>query len=767
MNWIKHIAGLLLFLFACSCNVTKHIPENDALYTGSTIKIKPVNDSIKFDSKAIKEELDALLRPKPNASFLGIKYKLAIYNLAGTQKGKGLRYWLKTKVGEPPVLGSSVNLEKNRQILENRVENRGYFRSTVTVDTTIKKKELKVTYTASLNPQYKIRNVTYVIDSTPLGRQLRNLSKFSFLKPGNPYDLDVIKAERERNDGRLKERGFYFFNPDFLIIDVDSTVGNHQVDMYVKIKKETPDKAEHIYRINDVIVYADYNLVNDTAAISAKEQAVKYDYYYIYDPDKKFNPKVFSRTLVFKPGDPYNRTAHNLALNRLVSLGVYKFVRARFQETDTTKVPTLNAFYYLTPAPKKSLRLELSGLTKSNNSTGTEVSLTWRNRNFLKGAELFSAKVFGGLEKQVSAQQPAINTNRLGVEFNLLIPRIIAPVRFNTNSNFVPQTKATIGYELFQRNTQYTLTSAKASFGYIWKQDVRKEHQLDIISVNYVQPRSITASFQDSLDHNITLARSIEKQFIIGSNYNFNYNSQARPNIKKNNFYFNGNLDLSGNIYGLLSGANVESGNQKGIFGTAFSQYIRTELDFRHYLKTGKKSMLASRALAGIGYAYGNSTTLPFIKAFFAGGTNDIRAFRARSLGPGSYYAGNAAVVGFLPDQPGDVKLELNTEFRAKLFSVFYGAVFVDAGNIWSLKENPQTPGGKFTNKFLNDFAVGTGAGLRIDISFFVLRLDVAFPIRKPYITEGSKWVLQDVNFGSSDWRKQNLVYNLAIGYPF
>ena len=214
MNWIKNIAGFLLILFTCACNVTKHIPENDALYLGSTIKIKPVNDSIKFDSKEVKEELDALLRPRPNASFLGIKYKLAIYNLAGTPTGHGLRYWLKTKVGEPPVLGSSVNLEKNRQILENRVENRGYFRSTVTVDTTIKKKELKATYAVSLNPQYKIRNVTYVVDSTPLGRQLRNLSKFSFLKPGNPYDLDVIKAERERNDGRLKERGFYFFNPD-------------------------------------------------------------------------------------------------------------------------------------------------------------------------------------------------------------------------------------------------------------------------------------------------------------------------------------------------------------------------------------------------------------------------------------------------------------------------------------------------------------------------------------------------------------------------
>ncbi|MEP7319750.1 MAG: BamA/TamA family outer membrane protein [Panacibacter sp.] len=759
---IKYILGLLFVLFACSCSVTKNIPENDALYTGSTIKLKPANDSIKFNSKELKEELDLLLRPKPNASILGM-----IYNFAGTPTGHGLRYWLKNKVGEPPVLGSSVNLNKNRQILENRLENHGYFRSEVTADTSVKKKQLKVTYTASVNPQYKIRTVKYEVDSTPLGRQLTSLSKYSFLKPGNPYDLDVIKAERERIDTRVKERGFYFFNPDFLTVDVDSTVGNSQVDMYVKLKKETPPKAEKIYRINDIVVYADYNLENDTSAVSAKAQAVKYDYYYIYDPEQKFNPKIFSRMLVFKPGNPYNRTAHNLALNRLVSLGVYKFVRARFQEVDTSRLPLLNAFYYLTPAKKKSLRFELSGLTKSNNSTGTELSLTWRNRNFLKSAELFSVKLFGGLEKQVSAQQPTINTNRLGIELNLLMPRIISPIRFSTNSNFVPQTKATLGYELFERNTQYTLSSSKASFGYIWKEDIRKEHQLDIISLNLVQPRSVTAEFQQALDTNITLARSIEKQFIIGSNYNFNYNSQARPNIKKNNFYFNGNLDVSANIIGLLSGADVEAGKQKGIFGVPFSQYIRTEAELRHYLKFSKTKMLASRVLAGIGYAYGNSTTLPFIKSFFAGGANDIRAFRARSLGPGSYYAGNAGIVGFLPDQPGDIKIELNTEFRAKLFSVFYGALFIDAGNIWLLRDDPSKPGSKFTNKFLNDFAAGAGAGLRIDVSFFVLRLDVAFPIRKPYILEGSKWVLKDINFGSSDWRKQNLVYNLAIGYPF
>ncbi|NNV57110.1 translocation and assembly module lipoprotein TamL [Limnovirga soli] len=766
MHKIGYLILIFLFALATSCSVTKSIPANDALYNSATIKLRPADSSSKLHNKDLVAELNSLLRPVPNASFLGIKYKLLIYNLAGTPTGKGIRYWAKNKLGEPPVLASSVNITKNSGILQNRLENRGYFGATVAADSVTKKQQFFVTYTANITTQYTLQTVTFKTDSSAVGLAIQKTREATLLQPGKAYDLDIIKAERERIDAALKEEGFFYFNPDFIIVNIDSALGNHTVNLYLTLKKETPAKAKKSYSINDVIVYADYNLENDTASIHAKEQATRFNNFYIFDPEKKFNPKVFTRTLVFKPGDVYNRAAHNQSLNRLVSLGMYKFVRARFQEVDTMPGSHLNALYYLTPKQKKSLRLEVSALTKSNNSSGGEVSLNWLNRNFLKGAELFTVKVFGGLQKQVAAQQPTISTNRLGIEANLIVPRILAPFKFTTNSNYVPQTKSTLGYEIFQRNTQYTLSSAKASFGYIWKESAQKEHQLDIISLNLVQPRAITPEFQAQLDTNITLARSIEKQFIIGSNYNFNYNSQVTPNNKRNNFYFNGNLDMSGNLYGLLSGADVQAGKERTIFGLPFSQYVRTEIDVRYYLKTGPKNLLATRLLAGLGYAYGNSVSLPFVKAFFAGGTNDIRAFRARALGPGSYYAGNAAVLGFLPDQPGDIKLELNTEYRAKLFSFLYGAAFIDAGNTWLLREDAQRPGGKITNAFLNDIAVGAGLGLRVDVGFFVVRLDAAIPIRKPYVT-GSKWVFNAIDFGNEDWRQQNLILNLAIGYPF
>lgn len=756
-----------IMIVACSCSATKNIPDNDALYTGSKVNLKPKNDSVKFSKKKLASELKDLLRPRPNARILGIPYKVLIYNIVDSPKGKGLGYWLKYKVGEPPVLASQVNMEKNREILANRLENNGYFHSSMAVDTTIKNKKMEAIYTGLVSNRYHMDTIVYETDSTKYGKMLARLQKNSQLKTGRPYTLDRIKAELVRIDSRLKEKGFYYFNPDDLIVDADSTVGDYKVNLYLRTKDAVPDKAKEQFRINDVIVFADYNLQNDTSISRVLAQSKKFDGYYIYDPAKRFNPKIFRRTLVFKPGDLYNRTAHNLSLNRLVNLGIYKFVKASFEETDTTQNPSLNAFYYLTPAKQKSIQFQVSGLTKSNNSTGTEVSLSWKNRNFFKGAELYTVRLFGGIEKQVSAQAPNVNTNRLGIDMSLFFPRVIGPIQFKTNSNFVPQTKLSLGYQLFNRNTQYTLTSLTASAGYVWKEDITKEHTLNFFALNLVNPANITPEFQDSLKNNIALARSIEKQFIIGSNYNYNLNTYLKPNHKKNNYYFNGNLDLSGNLFGLISGANVREGRQKYIFGQPFSQYVRAELDFRHYLKFNKNTILASRIITGIGYAYGNSYTMPFIKEFFAGGSSDIRAFRARSLGPGAYYAGNIDTLGFLPEQPGDIKLELNTELRAKLFSIIYGAVFLDAGNVWTVRNDTTRPGSKFSNQFFSEMALGTGVGLRIDVRFFVLRLDVAFPLRKPFLPPGKRWVFDQIDFGSRDWRRQNLVFNLAIGYPF
>ncbi|MDP4212047.1 MAG: BamA/TamA family outer membrane protein [Bacteroidota bacterium] len=752
-DMIRWLVFLAVAVMIFSCSETKTLQEGQYLYDGAKIEIKSNPQIKKKENKELKKELNALLRPRPNGSFLGIRFKLLIYNAAGTGKGKGLGHWIREKLGEPPVLASYSVLEKSRAVLQNRLENRGFFKDTVMLDTTYKGRKLWARYTAKIGDQYKIGQVIYPSDPDSLSQQIARMAKKSLLKKGEPYNLDVIKNERTRIDTRLKQRGYYYFSPDDLMIKADSTIGDHQVDMTLLIKKSTPAQAREQYRIGDVIVFADYDINSDTGA--AVQQVPEFQGYSIIDPEKKIKPQVISRALVFKSGDLYNRRDHDLSLNRLITLGVFKFVKVHFDEADTGK-NMLNAYYYLTPARKKSIRFEVSALTKSDDAKGGLLSINWRNRNFFRGAELFTASAYGGLEKQFIGKGQSITTDKLGLDFNLYFPKIISPIPFRTNSSFMPKTRLNIGYEFFNQKNQYTLNSFKTSFGYIWKESASLEHTLDFIRINFVNPSNIDPAFQLGLDTNLFLARSLERQFIIGPMYNFNLNTQVQPNHRKNNFYFNGNLDLSSNLLGIFSGADVKNGKEKRIFNTPYSQYIRAEADFRHYLNFSQYTVLATRITGGIGYAYGNSLTMPFVKQFFAGGANDIRAFRSRSLGPGSFYAGNRDTA-FLADQPGDIKIEMNAELRFKLFSVVHWAFFVDAGNIWTLRADSARPGSMISGDFLRQVAVGVGTGLRLDVSILLIRLDLGIPVREPYLPKNQRWIFDS----------KNLVFNFAIGYPF
>ena len=762
----RYIVLFLVTLFLSACSNTKYLPEGELLYVGGKVKIE---DSLlsKSDKKTMKADLEALLRPKPNRAILGLKPKLYIYNLAGEPtKEKGFRHWLRTKVGEPPVLFSKVDLEYNASILQNYVENKGYFKARTEADSTAKNKRATADYTVHPNVRYKIKSVTFPTDSTAIDSAVAGTRRGSRLRKGRGYDLNVIKEERERIDTRLKEKGYYFFNADFILIQVDSTVGKHEVDLIVKVKEETPEQAKKIYTINDIVIYPNYTLAGDTLNKSA-DVVEKYKDFTIIDPEKMFNPRIFDRSLYFKKGDLYNRTNHNLSLNRLVNLGTFKFVKNQFRISDTLN-NKLDAYYYLTPLPRKSIRFEILGKTNSANYTGSELSVNWSNRNTFHGAELLTISAFGGAEVQVSGQNKGYNVYRIGTEANLIWPRIIAPFPFTSSSGFVPRTKATLGYEFQNRQKLYTLNSFKGSFGYLWKENVHKEHELNITQINYVSPFNVTDEYRQKIANDTlgnSLQRIIDRQLIFGPTYSFTYTNTMEKR-KKNTFYYKGSIELAGNIAGLVTGANAKKDNTATIFSVPFSQFTKMEHDFRHYLRLGRNSQLASRIIAGVGVPYGNSTELPYIRQFFIGGTNSIRAFRARAIGPGSFKVETAAN-SFLPDQSGDIKLELNTEYRTKLFSIVQGAVFVDAGNIWLMNKNDSKPGAEFSGRFLNELAVGTGVGLRFDLSFLVLRTDLAFPLRRPDNPEGSRWVLDQISFGNSSWRKENLVFNLAIGYPF
>ncbi|MFH6944101.1 BamA/TamA family outer membrane protein [Flavobacterium sp. FlaQc-50] len=760
--FMRYCVVLSLF-FVFGCSNTKYLPEGDLLYTGGTVTVK---DTIlnKKDRKALESELETLLRPKPNKQILGLKPKLWFYNIAGEpKKQKGIRYWLRNKVGEAPVLFSKVDLEYNASVLRNFAENRGYFKTRVSTDSTVKDKRVTAEYIVIPKKQYKIKSVTFPQDSSEIAKVISKTSRRSLLKVGNPYDLDVIKAERERIDARLKEKGYYYFNPDYILAQVDSSKGDHEVKVKLKIKEETPVKATVAYKIDKILVYPNYSLSNDSAVYRKKDRK-QYNDFTIIDTADTFKPRVFDRTIYFKKGDLYNRKDHNLTLNRFVNLGTFNFVKNEFKESDSIK-NALDSYYYLTLLPKKFIRVEVLGKTNSASYTGTEINANWNNRNFFRGAELFTVSVFGGADFQLSGQNSGKNIYKLGAETSLTWPRFITPFHIEGNSEFVPRTKATLRYEYQKRTQLYALNSFNTSFGYLWKENIRKEHQFNIVDITYVSPNNVTPEYLEDIEEDASLGRVIEKQLIFGPTYSYTYTNTMQKR-KKNTFYFNGELDLAGNITGLVTGANIKKNDTIKVFDVPFSQYVKIKADLRHYLKLGKESELASRIILGAGFAYGNSNTLPTSKQFVVGGTNSIRAFRARSLGPGSYKA-EVTSSDYVPDQSADLKLEFNTEYRAKLFSIVRGAVFVDAGNIWLLNADPNRPNAEITKDFMKQIAVGAGAGLRFDLSFLVLRTDLAFPLRIPYLPEGQRWVIDDINFGSGSWRKDNLIFNIAIGYPF
>jgi len=305
-------------------------------------------------------------------------------------------------------------------------------------------------------------------------------------------------------------------------------------------------------------------------------------------------------------------------------------------------------------------------------------------------------------------------------------------------------------------------------YGYKWKQNIKNEHELNPVNISYTKLFNQTAEFNQLLDSNTFLKQSYEEQFIAGGTYIYTYNEQVFP-LKKIQYFFQLSTETAGNAISLaktINGEKISDDNPSSAMGHVYSQYARLSFDARGYYNFRDNNKLAMRAFAGIAKPYGNSSVLPYTRQFFSGGPNSIRAFSINSVGPGTYNQNNDSL-GFL-QLGGDVKLELNAEYRFGIYRFLKGAVFADAGNVWLLKSNPSTLGEPFSSsQFINDIAVGAGIGLRIDVSFFILRFDLATPLRTPWLEQNNKWVINEIDLGSSTWRKENLILNVAIGYPF
>lgn len=752
----------MLALLSASCNVQKYIPERQRLYTGAELELE--------NPKAIKRkgimlsELDDKTQPKPNRKFFGLFYtRLWFYfKTKEPKKERGLRRYLKYRVGEAPVYYTEASADKSTKIMEKHLKDNGYFGSIVRFEPSFKKYKASVTYYIASNGQYRYGNISMPKDSSLVSRIMQeNLSDLD-IKSGDAYNVDDITAERDKYAGMVREKGYYDFSSDYIYFYVDTTVGNMTTDIYFNVK-QLPDSISHKkYYIRNVTVYPAFSLDDST---STQADTTLLGGYTFIEHERFVKPRALKRTLLFKPGAHYSQRRYQYSLNHLLDLGTYKFVNVKYDRTGTD---SLDVSVYLTPGLTQDIVTELNASTATSNFIGSTFSFAYNNRNIFKGAEEFNISATAGIETQIGAKdQSFINTLELNLVAELRLPRLLVPFRFKSSRRYIPHTKISIRNDYLQRVNFFTLNSFGFNYGYNWRSNTRLQHDYTMLGVNRIKTYRTSDEFELLLNSNPALRSAYSDVFIINAMYVLTFSNQRTDKPYRNYMYLSGGIDLAGNIpYGIAKLANPDRESAYDIGGLPFAQYVKGDLDTRYYVIINKKTSWVSRLIAGMVVPYGNSEIAPYTKQFFAGGASDMRGFRYRTVGPGGYDGANDNNSTF-PDRTGDIKLELNTELRYTISGFFKGALFADVGNVWLLREDPLRPKGNISSDFLSEMAISVGHGFRLDFNFFVIRLDVAVPIRKPQFTKSDRWAFDEMQWKSSDWRKENLIWNIAIGYPF
>ena len=750
--------GFLLFISAIivlqACSVKKFIPEEELLYTGADLTLESNNEI--ENKKELKAQLENLIKPEPNSKILGSRFKLYFHYKAQKEKPGFINKFMNKKFGEEPVYLSDVDPYQTEDILKNRLENRGYFYSRVnhSVEENEKNKTARLSYTAILPEEpYRLENYKLDNDTLPIYREIKETLPNALLEPGMPFNFAMMKLERERIDRELKKRGYYNFSSNFLIFEADTNqYDQKKFDLFLRLKEEVPKAGIKPYKIKRINVYPNYVVGTDTL----KKDTLRYEDKNYIQTKEFFKPKRLDPFIILDEGQLYDPKKSALTSRRLTSIGAYKFVNIRYDELDSISTDSLGYLetnIFLSPLNKRAIRAEIQAVTKSNNFAGPHLAITYSNRNLFHGGEILNITGKVGYEKQLSGgNQTGLSSTQFGIETALIYPRMLFPIAVNNDwfKYSIPKTKIAAGFEYLNRSKLFSLFSATGSFGYIWRANKYVTHELNPFSVNYVRLSKTTETFKDILEENPFLKTSFDQQFIAGLTYSFTYNGMVDQN-DTHQFFLNSNLDVAGNILDILS----KGESPKQFLGLDFAQYAKIDADLRYHFKIDPNQTIASRLFAGIGIPYGNSEIMPFSRQFFSGGPYSVRAFKIRSLGPGSYQPEEEDINSYY-DRTGNIRLEANLEYRFPIYQFLKGAVFTDAGNVWNTKEIPDARG-KFGSNFLNEVAVGVGTGLRIDIQSFVIRFDLAAPLRTPWLPEGERW----------DLKLDELVLNFAIGYPF
>jgi len=714
-----------------SCSTTRVLSDGE--YRLESNKVEVLNDP-GFNTR----EIHQYIKQHPNSSFImGWNPLLNVYNWS-SKSGRGVISKILRGIGTAPVVYRPELVESSVENISNHLEYIGYYGSTVKSQVSVNKRRVIVDYKVTLGKTYKISKIDFIV---PGGGEFAedfmsdtvNLS----VKRGDRLSEAALEAETERSSSVMRDKGYYGFTKNYYFFEADTL--SHKGDAALEMK------------------VLDYTR-NELASNAVPHRKFRFGEVSIsHDKDLKFSDRLLKDLNLIRPGDTYSESVVNSTYSRLSALSVFNSVNIEMTPSDSNVV---DCAISLSQSRTQGFKVNLEASTNSSGLMGISPRLSYYHKNIFHGGEWLNLSFMGNFQFKFDDD---ISSNELGVSAGLSIPRLIGiPNRFIRDRN-VPRTEINASYN-FQSRPEYTRNIISTSFGYTGTFRRRTLYQLYPLQMKIVRLYNMDPDFFDKLSNNPFLWNAYLNHFDVGSGLTLYYSTAESSNPKDSYHYARLQLDVSGNVLSCFNSLmKKDEFGSRTIWDVPYSQYVKMELSFGKTWAFGKQKSqaVATRVLAGVGYAYGNSRALPFEKQFYSGGANGLRGWQVRAVGPGSQPMNDYFVI---PSQTGDMKLEANVEYRFPLFWKLAGAVFVDAGNIWTLRGtgDPEDEETKFSfSSFPSQIAADTGLGLRLDLNFLLLRIDMGMKLRDPSLMDNA-WISPE------KWlTKDGFAVHFGVGYPF
>ena len=764
------ILGLLVMVMMSSCSVRRFVPEGKYLVKSNKVVIENEYKDVS------KSGLSTYITEKPYKNFWETNFKTWVYYKAERRPHSKVWQWMKKNFGREPVYYDLIGANNSSKQMMRYLDNVGYFHSNVNHTVKTRGKKAKVTYHVYPNHPYTVNDMVYDIGDSLMERYIMWDTTSLPLHKGMIYNAYDMNSQRDLITERLKNAGYYFFNRDNIHYEVDSNYMNHsmKVTMFVH-----DDKLAHeIYKINSIKVYPEFSLnrmserPTDSAIVNVELGRLKIpNTFHSYHYGKpKVRPQAFASSIFIIKDAPYRLRNVTTTYEALSNYRIFNNVNIEFDTIPSQgdSLHLLDCRITMQQINRHSFTVQAEG-TRSDSDLGIKGSLSYNNKNIFRGAETFQLSLKYGLEAQnhidlsgdsIEGEKSIFNTQEFGISASLNFPRFLSVFRHsNFALNYQPTTTVAVGYNT-QLRYYYSRYISTASFSYDWKNSYRMRHTLSPLHLNSVRIDNINPVFQAFLDAETNQRKKDQytNHLILGTRYALTYNTQSIRKVGSF-FYLRADFESSGNLLSLFNKTKLIDENEgyHELHGIRYAQYLRSSFDLRQHIDLDQDRWLVFRQFIGLGIPYGNSTDMPFERSFYAGGANGLRGWGYRGVGPGGYVPNGQDI-----EKIGDMQLEVNAEYRFPIRDIINGAIFVDAGNVWTYRPNPAMPNGEFRfDSFYKQIALDAGLGLRIDISFLILRLDLAYAMRNPYIGEsGSYW-----RFG--DHSQRNLKLCWGIGYPF